>query len=454
MKMKQIDFSNGRILENIALSAAPMLVAQLLSLLYNIVDRIYIGKIEGIGVVALGAVGLCFPIITLITAFTNLFGSGGAPLCSIQRGKKNLEKAQSIMNTSFYMLVFLSLFITIFGFIFCDPLLYLFGASSNTIGYASSYMHIYFLGTLFSMVSLGLNPFINAQGFSRTGMTTIFIGALANIILDPIFIFVFGLGVQGAAIATVISQFLSMLFVLNFLCSNKAELRLVSIKKADLSLHSIFDIISLGASSFVMQCTNSLVQVACNSVLGTVGGDMYISCMSVVNSVRQIMDTPVYAMGDGATPVLSYNYGASNNHGVLKAIRIIAYFTISYTAIAWILIILFPQFFIHIFSSDSKLMALAVPSLHMYFFAFIFQALQVSGQTVFKALNKRRQAIFFSLLRKVVIVLPLTYILPYVNNLGPMGVFMAEPISNFIGGSLCFAVMILTVYRRLKVRIS
>lgn len=447
--MKQIDFSNGKILENILLSATPMLVAQGLNLMYNIVDRIYIGKIENVGVVALGGVGLCFPIITLITAFTNLFGSGGAPLCSIERGKNDLVKAEKIMNTSFYMLIFTALLIMAFGSLFAENILFAFGASSTTIEYALPYLRIYILGTLFSMVGLGMNPFINAQGFASTGMMTVFLGALVNIILDPVFIFLLDLGVQGAALATICSQAISMVFVLSFLLGKKAELKIRPFKEADLSVRSILNIVTLGLSSFVMQFTNSLVQIVCNNMLNLFGGDLYISCMTIISSVRQILDTPVFAIGDGASPIISYNYGAAKYQGVKDGIRFITLFMVCYTLLAWGCVILFPSFFIQIFNGDEDLMSIAISALHIYFFAFVFQALQYSGQTVFKALNKKKQAIFFSLLRKVIIVVPLTYILPYMG-FGAMGIFMAEPISNFIGGSLCFGVMIKTVYQKLK----
>lgn len=448
MKTRQIDFSSGKILENIIMSATPMLVAQLLNLMYNIVDRIYIGKIEDIGVVALGGVGLCFPVISLITAFTNLFGAGGAPLCSIERGKRNLEKAGRIMNISFYMLVITAVILTMIGLVLSEPLLYLFGASDITIQYALPYMRIYFLGTVFSMIALGMNPFINAQGFASTGMMTIFIGAVTNIILDPVFIFGLNLEVKGAAIATVVSQIISAVFVLLFLTGKKPELKLQRLKDVEFRFDEVGDVLSLGSSSFVMQCTNSLVQIACNSMLSQFGSDLYVSCMTVINSVRQILEVPVLAIEDGSSPILSYNYGAKNYKGVKKAIRIITCAGVLYTLVAWLFVFLFPSFFIHIFNDDSKLLQIAIPAIHMYFFAFVFQAFQYCGQTVFKSLNKKKQAIFFSLLRKVVIVVPLTFFLPYLG-FGTMGVFMAEPISNFIGGSICFITMLVTVYFRL-----
>lgn len=355
------------------------------------------------------------------------------------------------MNISFYMLILTAIVLTIVGILVSEPLLYIFGASDTTIQYALPYMRIYFVGTLFSMIALGMNPFINAQGFASTGMMTIFIGAISNIILDPIFIFGLDMGVQGAAIATVISQTLSAIFVFRFLTGKSSELKLQHFKNVEFRGKEIQDVISLGSSSFVMQCTNSLVQIACNSMLSQVGSDLYISCMTVINSVRQILEVPVLAIGDGSSPILSYNYGAGIGKGVRKAIRIITFAGVVYTLVAWMFIILFPQFFIHIFNSEPDLLQIAVPAMHVYFFAFVFQAFQYCGQTVFKSLNKKKQAIFFSLLRKVVIVVPLTFILPHLG-FKAMGVFMAEPISNFVGGSICFITMLVTVYCKLDVK--
>ena len=445
MRAKQVDFSKGSVTQNIIRVAAPMLVAQILNLMYNIVDRIYIGRIPGEGLLALGGVGLCFPFISLITAFTNLYGAGGAPLCSIERGRGNQEEAGEIMNTSFYLLVITGVILTILGSIFCRPILILFGASGASLPYAMPYMRIYLMGTVFAMVALGMNPFINSQGFANVGMTTIFLGAVTNIVLDPIFIFVFHLGVRGAALATICSQILSAVFVVRFLTGKRAELRISLKRKPSFGKRRVLDIVGLGSASFVMQCTNSLVQIACNRMLGAFGGDVYISTMTIINSVRQILDTPVLAIADGASPILSYNYGAKRYDNVKKAIRFITLSALVYTGATWVLILLFPEMFIGIFNNDDSLLTVAVPALHIYFFAFIFQALQYSGQTVFKSLNKKKQAIFFSLLRKVVIVVPLTFLLPYVGNLGANGVFVAEPVSNFLGGSACFLAMILTV---------
>ncbi|MCM1296610.1 MAG: MATE family efflux transporter [Muribaculaceae bacterium] len=450
MQARQVDFSKGNVTQNIVRVAAPMLVAQVLNLMYNIVDRIYIGRIPGEGLLALGGVGLCFPFISLITAFTNLYGAGGAPLCSIQRGCGNQEEAEEIMNTSFYLLVITGGILTVLGSVFCGPVLTLFGASETTLPYALPYMRIYLMGTIFSMIALGMNPFINSQGFANVGMTTVFLGAVANIILDPVFIFALGLGVRGAAWATICSQIMSAVFVMRFLTGGRAELRLRLKKRPSLSKSRVLDIIGLGSASFVMQCTNSLVQIACNRMLGAFGGDVYVSAMTIINSVRQILDTPVLAITDGASPVISYNYGARRYDNVKKAIRVVTVSAIAYTALVWVLILRLPEMFIGIFNSDASLLTVAVPALHIYFFAFIFQALQYSGQTVFKSLNKKRQAIFFSLLRKVIIVVPLTLLLPRLWNLGAKGVFIAEPVSNLLGGSACFIAMVHMIFPELS----
>ena len=302
--MKRIDFEHGTITGNILGAALPMLVAQILNLLYNIVDRIYIARIPDVGTAALGAVGLCFPVIVIITAFSNLFGTGGAPLFSIYRGKKEPETATRIMDTSFTMLCGSAVILMVIGFLFARPILVLFGASSDAIGYAYPYMMLYLIGTLPSMIAVGMNPFINAQGYSTVGMFSVAIGACANLILDPVFIFALGLGVRGAAIATVISQFLSAAFVLHFL-SKKSELKLRLLKKDELSECKDYakNIVSLGAAGFIMQLTNSLVTICANNVLAVTGGDIYISVMTIVSSVRQLVETPIYAMNEGTSPI-------------------------------------------------------------------------------------------------------------------------------------------------------
>ena len=318
--MKRIDFENGTVTGNILGAALPMLVAQILSLLYNIVDRVYIARIPEVGTAALGAVGLCFPLVVIITAFANLFGSGGAPLFSIYRGKKKEQEAGRIMNTSFSMVCCSAVVLMMIGLLFARPLLILFGASESALFYAYPYMMIYLIGTLPSMVAVGMNPFINAQGYSTIGMFSVAIGAIANLLLDPLFIFVLNFGVRGAAIATVLSQGLSAVFVLFFL-TGRSELRVHFLKKEEISecIGYAKNIVSLGTSGFIMQLTNSLVSICCNNVLSVTGGDIYISVMTIVSSVRQLVETPIYAMNEGASPILSYNYGARRPARVRKA---------------------------------------------------------------------------------------------------------------------------------------
>ena len=449
--MKRVDFENGTVTGNILEAALPMLVAQILNLLYNIVDRIYIARIAEEGTAALGAVGLCFPLIVIITAFANLFGNGGAPLFAIQRGQKDERKAVAIMNTSFTMVCASAIVLMVVGFLFARPILILFGASDNSLVYALPYMMIYLLGTLPSMVAVGMNPFINAQGYSLIGMCSVAVGAGANLLLDPLFIFGLGFGVRGAAIATVLSQCLSAIFVFYFL-TKKSELKVRLLKKNEIAACMGYakNIISLGMAGFIMQMTNSLVTICCNNVLSVTGGDIYISVMTIVSSVRQLVETPIHAMSEGSSPILSYNYGARRPARVRKAGMVMGAMILAYSAVIWSIIILEPRPLIRIFSSDAQLTKDAVPALNQYFAAFIFMDLQYMGQTVFKSLNKKKQAIFFSMLRKVFIVVPLTYLMPYALHMGTDGVFLAEPVSNVIGGTLCFATMLITVLPELK----
>lgn len=449
--MRQIDFAEGKISHSILQAALPMLVAQLLNLLYNIVDRIYIARIPGIGTAALGGVGISFPVIVILTAFANLFGSGGAPLFSIARGRGDRKEAVRVMNTSFFLLVTSGLALTALGLIIAEPLLFAFGASASSIVYALPYLRIYLLGTVFSMIATGMNPFINAQGYAQTGMLTVMIGAAANIVLDPLFIFALGLGVSGAALATILSQALSALFVIQFL-TKRAELsiRLLSFSEAGRCTDLMKSITGLGLAAFTMQLTNSLVSICCNNVLQKTGGDIYVSVMTIVSSVRQMVETPMYAITDGSSPVISFNYGAGKGDRVKRAIWCMFFMCLAYGLLMWILILGEPELLISIFSSDAALREDAVPSMNLYFAAFVFMVFQYSGQTVLKSLNKKKLAIFFSLLRKAFIVVPLTFLLPYVFHMGTDGVFLAEPISNVIGGSACFVTMLATVMPELS----
>lgn len=448
--LQQIDFGKGSIASVMVRSSAPMLVAQLLNLLYSIVDRIYIGRLPEIGQAALGAVGICFPIVLIITAFTNLFSSGGASLAAIAWGEGNSRKSETFMNTSFYLLVISSVILGITGIVLAAPILEAFGAEPDSVSMARGYLQIYLCGTFFSMVALGLNSYLNAQGRFGAGMLSILIGALCNLLLDPLFMFVFGWGIQGAALATVLSQFLSFVYVMSCMFGRKAFWKLHGPQKRWFQWPVIQSITALGLASFVMQLSNSLVQIVSNAMLIRVGSTLFVTVMTIVNSVRQITDTVVFAIGDGCSPMLGYCYGAGDYGRLRKAILLMAEVLIGYTCLIWVLILLFPQVLIGLFNQDPVLMEAALPALKTYFFAYLFQAFQYTGQTVFKALNFRKQAIFFSLLRKVFIVVPLIYILPHFWQPPVYGVFASEPVSNVIGGTACLLTMIFTVYLPLK----
>lgn len=448
MKMHQTDFSNGSVYRNILEVAVPMTLAQLLNLLYNIVDRIYIGRIPEVGTLALTGVGICFPIITMISAITNLFGNGGSPLCSMERGRGNRDEAEKLMGNTFLMLVLSGVVMMIVGYIFHKPILYAFGASDTTYPYAGEYIRIYLLGTVFVMISVGMNPFINSQGFGSVGMLTVLIGALLNIVLDPLFIFVLSMGVRGAALATIISQAVSAVWVVRFLTGGKAILKL-KFSAMKLRWTRIVRIMSLGASSFMMAFTNGLVQIVCNATLQTWGGDLYVGIMMVLNSVREIFSMPVMGLTNGASPVMSFNYGAKTYERVKKAIWFTALLCLVYTLAAWGIIALVPEFFIRLFNDDSTLLSAGVESLRIYFMGFCFMALQFAGQSAFTALGKAKKAVFFSIFRKVIIVVPLTILLPKMG-LGVLGVFWAEPISNIVGGCASFFTMLATVMPELN----
>lgn len=443
------DFSKGSVVKNIVSLALPMTLAQLINILYNIVDRMYIGRIPEHATLSLTGLGLSMPIITVVIAFANLFGMGGAPLCSIARGKGDTKGAEKIVGNAFTMLLCTGLLLTIIGLLFKKPLLYAFGASDATFPFADSYLSIYLLGSVFVTVSLGMNSYINAQGFARVGMVTTLIGAVLNIILDPFFIFTLGMGIQGAAIATVISQFASAAWTVRFLTSPKAILRIrVSCMRP--CGKTIRDITTLGLSNFMMAITNSIVQVVSNATLSIYGGDLYVGVMTVINSIREIVSMPVSGVTNGSQPIISFNYGADKYDRIKTAIRFMAVSCIVYTTAIWGILHLFPVFFIHIFNTQADLVEAAVPSMQIYYFGFFMMSLQFSGQTVFQALGKAKYAIFFSVLRKVVIVAPLTILLPRWITPAVNGVFLAEPISNFIGGTACFVTMLIVVGKELK----
>lgn len=426
--------------------ALPMTVAQLINVLYSVVDRMYLGRIEGTGLQELAGLGLTLPIISILMGFANLCGVGGGSLCSIHRGKGELDEAERVMGNSFTLLILLGILVTAVVMVFRRPMLYLFGASDALFDYANDYLTVYLCGTLFVMVSLGMNPFINSQGFGRKGMTTVALGAAVNLILDPIFIFVLGLGVKGAALATVIAQGCSAVWVLSFLTGKRAILRL---KRACLRLEGarVRRIVALGLSGFFVNFTNSLVQVVCNSTLQSCGGDLYVGIMTVVNSVREVLMMPVQGLANGAQPVLGYNYGAQAYSRVRRGVRFTVRLTVAYSALVWLAAMLVPGWLIRLFNGEAQLLAAGVPAMRVYFCMFIFMSLQMAGQSVFVSLGRSKNAIFFSLLRKAAVNAPLTVLLA--RAVGSMGVFAAEAVSQLVGGLACFLTMYITVYRPL-----
>ena len=442
------DFSKGSVIKNILNLALPMTLAQLINVLYNIVDRIYIGRIPENATMALTGLGLCLPIISMVIAFANLFGMGGAPLCSIERGRGNDGEAEAIMGNSFVMMVFSGLILTVLGLLLKRPMLFLFGASHETMPYADSYITIYLLGSIFVMTGLGMNSFINSQGFGKIGMLTVLLGAAANIVLDPLFIFAFRLGVQGAAWATIISQGLSAAWILWFLTSDKAILKL---RKTAFRLKTrrVMAIAGLGLSGFTMAITNSLVQIMYNANLALLGGDLYVGIMTVINSLREVVSLSIRGLTNSAQTVMGYNYGAGQYKRVKKAIVFMSVVSVAYTTLMWSLVHGFPGFFIRIFNHERDLVEAGIPAMQIYYFGFFMMSLQFAGQSVFVALGKSKNAVFFSIFRKVIIVIPMILILPKLFGLGVNGIFMAEPVSNFIGGLACFGTMFMTVWPEL-----
>lgn len=437
------DFSKGRVWKNILRLAIPITLAQLVQMFYSIVDRIYIGHLPYDAANAITGLGLTFPIIMLISAFTQFAASGGAPLCSIARGQGNKEYAEKLMGNSFSLLLIFGISLMCFFYIFLKKTLYAFGASDVTYPYAFSYMQIYLLGTIFVMIGTGMNPFINLQGFGKTGMLTTIIGAVSNIILDPLLIFVFKLGIRGAAIATIISQFLSAVWVLKFLTGNRAVLviRRKNMIIDDFSL--ILKILGLGMSGFIMAVTNSLTQITFNYTLKKYGGDIYVGVMAILNSVREMFTMIVQGIHGGAQPVIGFNYGAGKLKRVKQGIVFSGAAGMVYTVAVWLLVNTFPHAFISIFTSDPQIIDCGISAIKIYFGGFFMMSLQFCGQSTFVALGKSKNAVFFSLLRKAFIVVPLALILP--KFLGVDGVFYSEPISNYIGGLACFITMLFVV---------
>lgn len=451
-KTQKNDFSHGPVWKCILRQAVPLTVAQLVQLLYNVVDRVYLGHMGEGDSMALTGVGLVFPVVTLIVAFTALFGNGGIPLFSMARGAGNEEKASRVLGNSFALLLSSGVVLTVLGYIFSRNILFAFGASEESYAYAQEYLNIYLAGTVFSMTATGLNGYINAQGFARTGMLSVVIGAVTNLVLDPFFIFTLDMGVAGAALATVISQAVSAAWVLLFLFGRRAIIPLQK-KNVVIRWDMTRQILRLGTANFIMQGTNFAVQVACNTTLQSYGGDLYVGIMTVVSSIRDVFMMPVSGLIQGAQPVISFNYGAQEYARARTGIRFNTFAGAAYTALAWLAVWLFPRFLFGVFSDDLQMLAQGLPLLRTYFFGFMFMALQFAGQSAFQAVGDAKHAIFFSLLRKAFIVVPLTLWLPALG-FGVRGVFLAEPISNVIGGIACYMTMRLTLYRELGRKIQ
>ncbi|MGE4485262.1 MAG: MATE family efflux transporter [Oscillospiraceae bacterium] len=443
------DFTQGSIARAILGMSVPITLAQLINVLYNVVDRIYIGHIPGAGSLAFTGLGLCLPITTIAMAFSRLCGMGGAPLCSIERGKGNDEKAELIMGNSFCLLLVLAAILTVMGLVFMRGILYAFGASDETYPYASAYASIYLMGNVAVLISLGMNSFINAQGFSRIGMLTVALGAIANIILDPIFIFALHMGVRGAAIATVIAQSCSAVWVMHFLTGKKAILKL-KLCNMRIRVGLARNILGLGTAGFNMSITNAIVQVIANRMLLSFGGDLYVGIMTAINSVREVVMMPIQGLTSGSEPVIGYNYGAGRFDRVRGAIGFMTRTAAVYNTVTWLIIMTVPTLLMRVFVNDPLMLEAGKSAFRIYYAGYCLMVLQFSAQSSFVALGQSKKAIFFSLLRKVIIVVPLMLILPYVGNLGVSGVFLAEPISSLIGGTASFTTMALTVLRPMK----
>lgn len=443
------DFSQGSILSNLLRLGLPLLLAELVHVLYNIVDRIYIGHIEGTGTAALTGVGVALPLITLIGAFANLCSTGGAPLCAIARGEGKTEKAAAVQDTCFTLLLWFSLVLTVILGLFARPLLSILGANADSLPFGLAYFRIYVLGTVFSMISLGMNAFINMQGFAKIGMGTVVIGAAVNIVLDPLFIFTFGMGAAGAALATVISQAISALWVVLFLTGKKTVLPLKKLRLERRYLSSIF---RLGATGFCFKMTNSVTEAVANMTLKAWGGPLstlYIGSMSVIHSVREVIMLPASAVSNGAQPFVGYNYGARLYKRVLGCITLETFLITGISLLLYLLLMLFPEKLVTMFTEDIALIEICVPCFRIFFSVYFMMAFQHVGQCTFVALNRPKPALFFSLLRKIFLILPLTLALPYLG-LGVNGVFLAEAISELVGGLACYLTMQMTVGKELR----
>lgn len=418
--------------------AVPTVIAQIVNLLYNLVDRVYIGHIEGIGRDALTGVGVCFPILTAVSAFASLIGGGGAPLASIRLGQKDESAARRIVGSCFTALLAVSVLLTVLFSVFAEDMLYLFGASENTIGYALDYIRLYLLGTVFVQCALGMNPFITAQGFTKVSMLSVVIGAAMNIVLDPIFIFGLGMGVRGAALATVISQAASAVWVVSFLCGKRSLLRLApAVMLPDFRL--LASCLALGVSPFIMSITESVISVSFNASLLRYGGDTAVGTMTILSSLMQFALLPLSGLTQGAQPITSYNFGAGNTARVRESFSLLFRVCVIYSTVMWAAIMLFPQTFILLFNNDPALVAYAVPAMRIYFAVLLIFGAQMACQNTFIAIGNAKMSLFLAIFRKIILLIPLIYILPafcQTDAARATAVFLAEPVADAIAVSV------------------
>jgi len=441
------DFSQGKISKVILRLALPMTMAQLVNVLYSLISKIYLGRLPGAAYLAISGVGVTLPIIFIVVSVSALFSSGGGPLFAIARGKGDEREAEGIIGNSFTLLLIFGAVLTAAVLIFMTPLLFLFGASENIYPFAREYLTIYSLGSIFVMMSTGMNTFINAQGFGRVAMMSTILGASVNLVLEPIMIFALDMGVRGAALSTVAAQFTSSVWVMWHLI-HKLPLR-IKLSRMRLMPARVRKILTLGLSGFTMALTSSLTQIVANIMLRRHGGDMYIGIMAIINALREAITMPFFGLERGASPVVSFNYGAKLYDRVREAIKFKFKLAVTYAGFVSAIILLFPGLLLRAFSSDAELIAAGIPAMRIYLGLFVFLTFHMSSQTVFVGLGKAKHAIFFALLRKAFIVAPLTILLP-MTGLGTYGVFVAEASAQFISGIACFTAMYVLVYRKLK----
>lgn len=435
MAKRQTDLGKDKIGGLIIRLAVPSIAAQLVNALYNIVDRIYIGHIDVIGSTALTGVGVTFPLILIISAFSALIGMGGAPRAAIKMGAGDNEGAEKILGNCTSVLIGLSVVLTTVFMIFRDPLLMAFGASENTIGYASDYMEIYLIGTISVQLALGLNSFISTQGFATISMANVLIGAVTNIVLDPVFIYGFNMGVKGAAIATILSQTLSAIWVVIFLTGKKTKIK-IKLSNFKPERKVVFPALALGLSPFIMQSTESLVVVTLNSSLQGYGGDLAVGAMTIISSIMQLVYLPMQGLAQGAQPIISYNYGAGNKKRVKKAFKMFITISLSYSVVMWLFVMLLPQLLVRIFTSDAQLMETASWALRIYMAGIFALGAQTACQQTFVSLGQANVSIILALLRKIILLIPLVYILPLFLADKVLGVFLAEPFADVIAATV------------------